>query len=108
MHVKRGVGEIIHKWPNLNGYLVKPVDGRALSHDCVDFWRETVVVVPDGEMCTATTPGVKQSRASQWRVRASRRLGASVDMIHHDYALTCNLHITKTLSDMFLVIDDST
>ena len=50
------------------------------------FWRETVVVVPDGGMCKPTTPGVKQSRASQWRARASRRLGASVDMVHCDYA----------------------
>ena len=50
------------------------------------FWRETVVVVPDGGMCKATTPGVKQSRASQLRARASRRLGASVDMVHRDYA----------------------
>ena len=52
----------------------------------VDFWRETVVVVHDGGMCKATTPSVKQSRASQWRARASRRLGASVDMVHRDYA----------------------
>ena len=52
----------------------------------VDFWRETVVVVHDGGMCKATTPGVKQSRASQWRACASRRLGASVDMVHRDYA----------------------
>ena len=37
-------------------------------------------------MCKATAPGVKQSRASQWRVRTSRRLGASVDMVHRDYA----------------------
>ena len=41
---------------------------------------------PDGGMCKATTPGVKQSRASQWRARASRRLRASVDMVHCDYA----------------------
>ena len=74
----------------------------------MDFWRETVVVVPDGGMCKATTPGVKQSRASQWRARASRRLSASVDMVHRDYALTCDLYITKALSDMFMVIDDST
>ena len=52
----------------------------------LDFWRETVVVVPDGGMCKPTIPGVKQSRASQWRARASRRLGASVDMVHRDYA----------------------
>ena len=52
----------------------------------VDFWRETVVVAPHGGMCEATTPGVKQSRASQWRAHASRRLGASVDMVHCDYA----------------------
>ena len=43
-----------------------------------------MVFVPDGGMCKATTPGVK--RASQWRARASRRLGASVDMVHRDYA----------------------
>ena len=24
----------------------------------MDFWRETVVVAPDGGMCEATTPGV--------------------------------------------------
>ena len=41
---------------------------------------------PDGGMCKATTPGVKQSRASQWRAPASRHLRASVDMIHCDYA----------------------
>ena len=50
------------------------------------FWRETAAVVPDGGICKATTPGVKQSRASQWRARASRRLCASVDMVHRDYA----------------------
>ena len=59
-------------------------------------------------MCKATTPGVKQSRAPQWRARASRRLGASVDMVHRDYAWTYDLYITKTLSDMFMVIDDPT
>ena len=47
----------------------------------MDFRRKTLVVAPDGEMCEATTPSVKQSRASQWRARASRRLGASVDMV---------------------------
>ena len=52
----------------------------------MDFWRETVVVAPEGGMCKATTPGVKQSHVSQWRGRASRRLGASVDMIHCDSA----------------------
>ena len=66
------------------------------------------MVVPDGGMCKATNPGVKQSRASQWRTRASRRLGASVDMVHRDYAYTCDLYITKTLSNIFMVIDDST
>ena len=52
----------------------------------VDFWSETVVVAPHGGMCEAITPGVKQSRASQWRAHASRRLGASVDIVHCDYA----------------------
>ena len=52
----------------------------------MDFWRETVVVVPDGGMCKATTPGVKQSHASQWKVHASRRLGASGDMVNYHYA----------------------
>ena len=52
----------------------------------MDFLRETVVVAPDGGMCKATSPGVKQSRASQWRARASRRLDASVDVVHCDYA----------------------
>ena len=42
------------------------------QHDCVDFWHETVVVVPDSGMCKAIAPGVKQSRASQWRARACR------------------------------------
>ena len=37
-------------------------------------------------MREATTPGVKQSRASQWRAGASSRLGANVDMVHCDYA----------------------
>ena len=50
------------------------------------FWRETVVVAVDGGMCKATTPGVKQSRASQWTARATRRLGASVDVVYYDYA----------------------
>ena len=44
------------------------------------------MVVPDGGMCEPATPGVKQSRASQWRARASRRLGASVEIVHRDYA----------------------
>ena len=52
----------------------------------VDFWRETAVGAPDGGMCKATTPGVKQSRVSQWRARASRRLDASADMVKCDYA----------------------
>ena len=52
----------------------------------VDFWRETAVVAPDGGMCKATAPGVKQSRASQWRARANRHLGASADMVKCDYA----------------------
>ena len=46
----------------------------------------TVVVVPDGGMCKATTPCVKQSHASQWRGCASHHFGASVDMVHSDYA----------------------
>ena len=44
------------------------------------------MVAPDGGMWEAVTPGVKQSRASQWRTRASRRFGASVGMVHCDYA----------------------
>ena len=66
--------------------LVKVVPDMATNYDCVDFWRETLVVAPDSGMCEATTPGVKQSGASQWRAHASRRLGASVDMVHCDYA----------------------
>ena len=61
--------------------LVKVVPDMATNYDCVDFWRETVVVAPDSGMCEATTPGVKQSRAY-----ASHRLGASVDMVHCDFA----------------------
>ena len=73
----------------------------------VDFWRETIVVAPDGGMCKATTPGVKQSCASQWRAHASRRLGASVDMFHCDYVWICDLYLQNTISYMFLVIDES-
>ena len=46
--------------------------GSVLWHDCVDFWRETLVVALDGGMCKATTPGVKRSLASQCRAGASR------------------------------------
>ena len=52
----------------------------------MDFCCETVMVAPDGGMCKATTPGVKQSRASQWRVRASCHFGVSADMVNCDYA----------------------
>ena len=79
-----------------------------LWHDCEDFWRETVVVALDGGMCKTTTPGVKQSRASQWAARVTRRLGVSVDMVYCDYAWTRNLYIQTTISYMFMVIDDST
>ena len=50
------------------------------------IFGETVVIAPDGGMCKTTIPGVKQSRASQWRARASRRLGANADMVYCDYA----------------------
>ena len=50
------------------------------------FWRIIVVAALDGGMCKDTTPGVKQSRASKWKVRASRRLKASVDMVQSDFA----------------------
>ena len=73
----------------------------------MDFGRETVVVAPDGGMCKAITPGVKQSRVSQWRARASRSLGASTDMAYCDYALTCDLDFQKIISKMFMVIGDS-
>ena len=59
-------------------------------------------------MCKATTPDVKQLRASQWTARATRRLGASVDMVYYDYALNRDLNIQKTISYIFMVIDDST
>ena len=29
----------------------------SLQHDCVDFWRKTVVVVPDGGMCNLSYNG---------------------------------------------------
>ena len=75
----------------------------------MDFWRETAMVAPDGGMCKDATPGVKQSRASQWRARARRHFGASVDMAHCDYAWTCDIFIPqKAISYMFMVIDDST
>ena len=61
-------------------------DQRNINMTASFFWRETVVVVLDGGMCKATTPGVKQSRASQWTARATRRLGASIDMVYYDYA----------------------
>ena len=32
---------------------------------------ETVAVTPDRGMCKVTTPGAKQSRASQWRLHAN-------------------------------------
>ena len=71
------------------------------------FWHETVVVIPDGGMCKATTPCVMQSYASQWRARASRRPGTRVGMFHCDYALTWDLYLGKTISYMFMVIDYS-
>ena len=52
----------------------------------MDFLRETAVVAPGGGMCKATTPGFKQSRASQSRAHASRRLGASADAINCEHA----------------------
>ena len=73
------MGESFVKWAQMQ------LSNYYLEHDCVDFWRETVVVAPDDGMCKATTPGVKQSRASQWRARANLHLGASVDMLHCDY-----------------------
>ena len=60
------------------------------------FWRKTVVVAPDDGMCKATTPAVKQSRASQWRARASHRLGSSADMVNGFYAfLNLRLRLPK-------------
>ena len=52
---------------------------------------------PEGGMCKAATPAVKQSRASQWRTSASRRLGVSVDLVHYDYPWTCDLCINLRL-----------
>ena len=40
-------------------------------------------------------------------MRASHRIGANVDMVHCDYALTCHLYLQKTISYIFVVIDDS-
>ena len=40
--------------------------------------------------------------------RVTRRLDVSVDMVYCDYAWTRNLYIQKTISYMFMVIDDST
>ena len=69
-----------------------------LKHDCVDFWREILVVAPDDGMCKATTPGIKQWRALQWRTRASLRLGASVELFHYDYVEICDLSLQKQIS----------
>ena len=38
---------------------------------------------------------------------AKRRLGASVDMVHRNYALTCDLYLQKEFYTYFLMIDDS-
>ena len=63
---------------------------RKLLHTIItwlrEFWARNVGDVLDGGMCEATTPGVKQSRASQYRAHANRRLDANVDMVHFDYA----------------------
>ena len=69
----------------------------------MDLWCETVVVAPDGGMCSATTPCVNQSRASQWRTGASGCLTASVYIVHCG-ALTCDLHFQKKY--MFMVIGE--
>ena len=61
-------------------------DTKICTSDAMNLEEITVVVALDGGMCKATTPGVKQSRASQWTARATRRLGASVDMVYCDYA----------------------
>ena len=70
------------------------------------FFARNCSVALDGGMCKATTLGVKQSRVSQWTATANHRLGA--DMVYCDYAWTCDLYIPKTISYMFMVIDDST
>ena len=71
----------------------------------MDFWHKTVVVAPVGRMCKAKTPVVEQSRAAQWRAHASRRLDASDDMVHCDYAQTCETckHTSPKQSHMCLL-----
>ena len=54
------------------------------------MWFDTAPLTRHGQngnqhAIKITTPGVKQSRASQWRARVSRRLGASADMVNCDY-----------------------
>ena len=82
---------------------------RIITWLCV-FWRESVVVAPDSGMWKATTPGVKQSRASQSMERAcqppswrhcrcfSLWLCLNLRLIPHK----------KTIWYMVMVIDDST
>ena len=65
-----------------------------------------VVVAHDGGMCKATTPGVKQSRASQWRARVSRRLGVSANTVNCEYAYTSDLDFQNRISKLFMVIGD--
>ena len=69
----QGVVDSLSRSPTKRYFKVK------LQHDCLEFWRETVVGAPYGGMCKVTTSDVKQSRASQCR--------ASVDIVHRDYAL---------------------
>ena len=63
---------------------------------------------PEGGVCKATTPGVKQSCASQWRSRASRHVYASVYMIHCNYAYTRCWYFQQPTPYMFMVIGGST
>ena len=67
----------------------------------MDLWRETVVIAPNGGMCETTTPAVKLSRASA-------AVLAPVSIWFIVIMLTPAIYTSKTLSYMFVVIDDST
>ena len=67
----------------------------------------TVVIVPCGGMCKVTTQGVNQSRASQWRSAANRRLDTSSIIVRCDDALTCSVYFQNLISCILMVIGNS-
>ena len=67
---------------------------RLLLYDCVDFWRESMVVALVDMMHKVTTPDVKQSRGE----RAPATIGTPV---------CCGVYFTKLNSEIFMEISES-